>query len=466
MFSEKNDIVVVNIDNIRQSEYVLQTTIHRVATSTDGNLILGGTFVDAAGKMSYLQNVSRVPIVPYYDKNMTFSVSVPNLIGTNQILYQFYLQGYEDDWGEWTKYSQQVYPNIQEGRYTLLARAKNDLGQISEPASFTFVILPPWYRTVWAYLAYLLLGVALVVSGRKYMNMRRDHRLAAEQAKELERERTVNKALQEANTSLQKANKLKDEFLATTSHELRTPLTAILGFTSVLKEEVPKDAEYREFLDIIEDSGGRLMDTLSSLLDLAQLRSGNYEINLEPLVASDVVGDAVATMRDLAARKGLRFVVEEPAERIRVTADHHMFTRVVYNLVNNAVKFTEEGEVRIRIQTEGECARIDVMDTGVGIEQQFLPELFEEYMQESDGNARSHEGSGLGLAISSQMMQLMNGTISVDSAKNMGSTFSIWFPLADAAPATENAHWREDRPATARANARPQQHESESYRAG
>ncbi|MEQ9105382.1 MAG: ATP-binding protein [Rhodothermales bacterium] len=457
-YNEGDELVRYDIDADIEKKELPTVYFSSVFVRDTEKSLTTGVYRSLSGGVTDEQPYWYEPTVSYENREIGARVTAESSVSIGPMVYQYSIEAPDIVWSEWSESAGYSISTLKEGRYTLLARAKNDLGQISEPAAFTFVILPPWYRTAWAYLAYMLFGVALVVSGRKYVSMRREHRLAAEQAKELERERTVNKALQEANTSLQKANKLKDEFLATTSHELRTPLTAILGFTSVLKEEVPKDAEYREFLDIIEDSGGRLMDTLSSLLDLAQLRSGNYEMSTETLEARDVVEEAVATMRDVAERKGLKFVVEEPAERIRVAADKYMFARVVYNLVNNAVKFTEEGEVRIRMGVEGECARIDIMDTGVGIEQKFLPELFEEYMQESDGNARSHEGSGLGLAISSQMMGLMNGTISVDSAKNMGSTFSIWFPLA------EQAAQRADRPAAQRARSTEQQ-ASESYRA-
>ena len=258
--------------------------------------------------------------------------------------------------------------------------------------------------------------------------MVRAHRLAEEQAKDLDKEREFNKVLQEANDRLIKANKLKDEFLATTSHELRTPLTSILGFTAVLKDEIPENAEYREFLDIIEDSGTRLMETLNSLLDLAKLRAGMMDVNLEICDIYYQCRDGISGLQATAKRQGLALSMEKPKEALYVDLDVLGFLRIIYNLVGNAIKFTEEGSVKIRIEGEEDLVHIRVIDTGIGIDAEFLPKLFDEFVQESDGASRTHEGFGLGLAITARLVRLMSGTISVESIKGEGSVFTVTLP--------------------------------------
>jgi len=260
--------------------------------------------------------------------------------------------------------------------------------------------------------------------------MWRAHTLAAEQALELEREREVNKVLQEANERLTKANRLKDEFLATTSHELRTPLTAILGFTSVLREEIPEDADYREFLDIIEECGSRLMETLNSLLDLAKLRSGMMEINLETCDLYYQCSNGISDLEAIAERKGLELIVERPTETLFVDLDVLGFLRIIQNLVGNAIKFTETGSVRVVLEAEDDLVHMRVCDSGIGIDEEFLPRLFDEFMQESDGPSRSYEGFGLGLAITVRLVRLMHGNLSVESEKGEGSQFTVTFPKA------------------------------------
>jgi len=279
---------------------------------------------------------------------------------------------------------------------------------------------------------YASVGTLLVYSGGKYWLMVHAHKLAEEQAKELEKEREFNKVLQEANDRLIKANKLKDEFLATTSHELRTPLTSILGFTSVLKDEIPENAEYREFLDIIEDSGTRLMETLNSLLDLAKLRAGMMDVNLETCDIYFQCRDGISGLQAAAKRQGLVLLMDRPTEPFYVDLDVLGFLRIVYNLVGNAIKFTEEGSVTVRIEGEEDLVHMRVIDTGIGIDAEFLPKLFDEFVQESDGAARTHEGFGLGLAITSRLVRLMSGTISVESIKGKGSVFTVTLPRSPA----------------------------------
>jgi signal transduction histidine kinase len=379
-------------------------------------------------------NVAGLPEIAYNENAVRFEFTLPSYNYPAGNEYQFMLEGHDAGWSDWTSASNKSYTNLREGRYRFRVRGRNAQGMISPEAYYTFRVLPPWYRTTLAYIGYLLLAAVFIAFVIQYRRMVVVHRRAQRQAEELERERSVNERLQEsysrlqeANESLLQADKLKDEFLANTSHELRTPLTAILGFASILKDEV--DGEHREFMGMIEENGKRLLHTLNSLLDLAKLRVGMMETEMKPV---DVVGrahDLSKLMMPLAKKKGIELDVRTPSSAVFALLDEHCAERILYNLVGNAIKFTDEGAVLIIVEDDGEDVLITVRDTGIGIEEQFIPQLFDEFRQESAGLTREHEGSGLGLAITNRLVLLMNGSISVESRKGVGSTFTVRFPL-------------------------------------
>lgn len=414
-----------------QSSDKFLISLSQVTNTLTGQAHFSGIYWSDDLGVSVNQPKQMISEWQYIDRGISFQISVMSFVNPEAVQYRYKLDGTGKDWSEWDFESTRVFSTLTEGDYVFRAQAKDEVGRISEEVVYAFSILPPWYRTKWAYLGYLILIAGAVISAQKYLLMRRAHKEAKEQAVELERNREVLKKLQEANDELTKANKLKDEFLATTSHELRTPLTAILGFTSVLKEEIPEDAEYREFLNIIEDSGTRLMDTLNSLLDLAKLRSGIMEINLEDLDVFEECSKVASNFQELAWAKGVKLEVVIPEVRLMVTSDSYALGKIVHNLLSNAVKFTKEGEIEIKFRDSGDLITMTVRDTGIGIEAQFLPDLFDAFVQESDGLSRSHEGTGLGLAICSGLVSLMDSaSIRVESTKGEGTTFIVELPKA------------------------------------
>jgi PAS domain S-box-containing protein len=248
--------------------------------------------------------------------------------------------------------------------------------------------------------------------------------------KRFEAERTAREAAERAQAEAEDLLRLKESLFQNMSHELRTPLTGILGFAEVLAEEV--EPEQSEAVEVIYRSARRLMDTLNSVLDLAQIESGNLAIRLEQIDVGAVAAEVVELLRPLAQRKGLAFRFEtDPAARAQ--ADAAMLYRVVANLTGNALKFTERGEVAIEVAREEGATVLRVRDTGVGIGPAFKERLFEAFRQESDGLSRSHEGSGLGLAITHRLVEMMGGTIEVESEKGRGSVFTVRLPVAEGA---------------------------------
>ena len=260
-----------------------------------------------------------------------------------------------------------------------------------------------------------------------------------EKTRELERQRD---ALEAAKDHAEAASRAKSVFLANMSHEIRTPLTAILGLADVMRAK-SESGQFDEHIRRIKSAGSRLMDTLSSLLTLAKLEAGDMQVDLHRVVVADEALEVVELFREHAEEKGLEldFAVDPIARDAVARLDVGALNSALQNVISNAIKFTKEGRVGVRvtlhdphasgdvIPDEARHIAVHVVDTGVGISDEFRPYLFEDFRQESDGLTREHEGSGLGLSIAKQLVEAMDGYITVASEPGEGSTFSIYFPL-------------------------------------
>ena len=222
-------------------------------------------------------------------------------------------------------------------------------------------------------------------------------------------------------------NRLKTSFLSNVGHEVRTPLNSILGFSNILSESLV-GTEFAEYASLIETSGKRLFETIEGILDLSRVESNTVVLS-PSLVSVEAEVKRIASLHDLQAReKGLSIAVE-CKKPIDAFVDTHYLGRVLHNLLSNAIKFTHEGSIQILIEEKEGVAEIKIVDTGIGISEEFLPHLFEEFYQESSGIARKYEGTGLGLRVAKRLLELMGATIAVESTKGKGSSFTIDLPL-------------------------------------
>ena len=230
-----------------------------------------------------------------------------------------------------------------------------------------------------------------------------------------------------ARSKAEEMTLLKSSFLTNMSHEIRTPLTGIIGFASILAEEVSD--EHRELIDLIEQSGHRLLQTLNAILDLSMLESGTLKVNPQEL---NIVDEVQALMSQLAMQvqeKGLFLTFSCEHEDIRAIIDRTSLDRIITNLISNAIKFTPEGGIEVTMQPQGNHVEIRVVDSGIGIEDGFLPYVFDAFRQESIGMARSFEGNGLGLTITKRLVSFMGGDIHVESTPGRGSVFTVSLPM-------------------------------------
>jgi PAS domain S-box-containing protein len=234
------------------------------------------------------------------------------------------------------------------------------------------------------------------------------------------------KGLIEARERAEEMARTKNSLLNNLSHELRTPLTVILGFSQLLLKEVP-DHLY-EFAYEVHSGGRRLKDTFESVLSLAQLEANGVSLQPEMVALLEEARDIAGNYRLRLEEKGIDWMVSGDDDLVCV--DRMIASRILHNLISNAVKFTDSGSVAIEIEAGSSDVTLRVSDTGQGISEAFLPHIFEEFRQESDGLQRSHDGTGLGLTIVRKLVELHRGRIGVQSAQGVGTTFTVVLPNA------------------------------------
>jgi PAS domain S-box-containing protein len=251
-----------------------------------------------------------------------------------------------------------------------------------------------------------------------------------------------NRELEVQNERVQEANRLKSEFLASMSHELRTPLNSIIGFSELLstQQDGTLSPEQREYLEDIRNSGNHLLQLINDILDLAKVEAGKMELGPVPFSPRKAVDEVCSVVRRMAKEKGIRLHTSVEGDLDSVTLDPLRFKQILYNLVSNAVKFTDaSGRIEIRIaRHDGAKIRLDVSDTGIGIPTEDLPRLFREFEQLDAGPGRRYQGSGLGLSLTKKLVELHGGTIGVESSVGRGTTFSVVLPTE--LPPTGAAH--------------------------
>ncbi|MBN1831483.1 MAG: PAS domain S-box protein [Deltaproteobacteria bacterium] len=228
----------------------------------------------------------------------------------------------------------------------------------------------------------------------------------------------------------QSADRIKSAFLATMSHELRTPLNAIIGFTGIMLQELagPLNEEQRKQMTMVQSSSRHLLALINDVLDISKIEAGQLELSLTSFELGPSIEKMVALVSPLSDKKGIELRMDIAENVKTVTADQRRLEQIILNLLNNAVKFTEQGHVVISCRRENDHYLLSVADTGIGMHQDELPGLFQPFHQIDTGLSRKHEGTGLGLSICKKLLNMMGGDINVESQWGQGSTFTIRFP--------------------------------------
>jgi two-component system sensor histidine kinase ChiS len=339
-----------------------------------------------------------------------------NYTQSNKNRYQYFLEGYDKHWYYADTKSFGRYTGLPGGNYFLRIRGSNNDGVWSRPdqevALKIHVAAPPW-KTWWAYLLYALFIFGSIIG------------IFMMQQRQLARTRAIN-------AQLQQIDKLKDEFLANTSHELRTPLNGIIGIAESLREGVagPLSDQVNANLSMIVSSGKRLSALINDVLDFAKLKHQEIELQFKSVGLRELVEVVVTLSQPLLANKPLKLLNTIASDLPPAKADENRLQQILHNLIGNAIKFTESGQIKITAQVINQQLQITVSDTGIGIPTTKLKRIFESFEQAEGSTAREYGGTGLGLAVTKKLVELHHGKIWVESTLGVGSSFRFTLPIS------------------------------------
>jgi signal transduction histidine kinase/CheY-like chemotaxis protein len=549
--------------------------------------------------------VSDSPVLEYAQNDIRFHYLAINLNINGKNKYQTKLEGFDDTWSDWNFKTERVYTNVPEGNYTFKVRGKSPAGISGTESNYIFKITPPWWRTWWAYLSYVFLGVGTLSVFSRWRNRRlrqqREHlqQTVKERTKEIEQRVEelsainnlqeglvalmdineiyqlvgdkiqelfkaniayiaiadkeeelirfpygygdnfsdmklgegltskilsagkpilINKEANEAHHKLgiekigkqaasflgvpillgkevvgvmsvqsttqtnrfgktdetllntiasqvgialynaqlfneaekaraaaEEASEAKSTFLSTVSHELRTPLTSVIGFAKIIKKRLSEGIlpfvqteekkthrairQVNQNLDVVISEGERLTTLINTVLDLAKIEAGRLDWNMESTPIEGIIKQAAAATSSLFEQKSLPINLEIEEDLPLLNADKDRLVQVVINLISNAVKFTDDGEVRIKAFRQNGSIVVGVKDSGIGISQEDLPKVFEKFKQVGDTLTDKPKGTGLGLPICKEIIEHHKGDIWVESEFGHGSTFMFSIPL-------------------------------------
>jgi signal transduction histidine kinase len=237
--------------------------------------------------------------------------------------------------------------------------------------------------------------------------------------------------IQAKGHQLEVASQHKSQFLANMSHELRTPLNAILGYTELVLDDIYGDVQQRmrDVLERVQSNGKHLLGLINDVLDLSKIEAGQLTLSLEDYSIKDVVHNVFSVVEPLATEKSLALKVELPNDLPTAHGDERRLTQVLLNLVGNAIKFTNSGEVLIKAAAKNGAYTLSVRDTGPGIDPADQVKIFEEFQQADNSTTKTKGGTGLGLSIATRIVAMHGGRIWVESALGAGSTFFLNVPI-------------------------------------
>ena len=367
--------------------------------------------------ISYNDNI----VLTYKESLFSFEFSALNFANTKTVEYAYKLDGWQENW-VYTDYKSRhaTFTNIPAGEYTLLIKSGKDNQWSKNVRQLNILITPPPWKTWWAYTTYVSLLIYSI-----FWYVRHQRLKILYERKQVAKER-------ELNAKLVKMDGMKDNFLANTSHELRTPLNGIIGLAESLLEGTagPLPQEALEDLKLMAESGHRLAILVSDLLDFSKTKKMKMELNLCPNSLKTTVDKVLKISAPLLKNKSLEVINHIDRDLISVIADDDRLQQIFINLLSNAIKFTEEGRVEVTAKKlDQNTIEVVVSDTGIGIPESELENIFESFNQGNGSTTRDFDGTGLGLTLAKELIHLHGGNISVESVVGKGSQFYFTLPL-------------------------------------
>ncbi len=382
------------------------------------------------------------------DAMFTFSFAALDYQNPHLNKYQYKLEGFNDNWLDASK-GTATFTNFDHGSYIFRVKASNSDGIWNETGtSIKINITPPFWKTWWFKFALLLLAlltIFVVIHFRVKSIEKQREKLAllvdektVDLNTEIEKHMKTEVELEKAIIKAEKANKSKSAFLASMSHEIRTPLNSIIGIADLLKE-TKLDREQTEYVDIFESSGEILLSIINDILDFSKLEAEHVKLESIPIDLLQEVEAILYLQAVTASSRDIELVCNfKPDVPEFVIGDPTRLRQILLNILSNAVKFTQRGEVSITVSRALSSVNMDnignitftIEDTGIGITPKQLEEIFAPFSQADSSTTRNFGGSGLGLSISKKLTELMGGTLTATSIPGEGSSFEVTIPLA------------------------------------
>jgi signal transduction histidine kinase/ligand-binding sensor domain-containing protein/CheY-like chemotaxis protein len=404
------------------------------------NFLLFNRPVSFPGNSPLKQPIWATSAVTLNHKQSIFTLEFAALsyVAPERNRYRYRMEGLENEWNQVEgKRPEVIYSNLPPGKYVFRAQGSNNNLQWNEKGiQLAITVLPPWWRTWW-FTAILVFCASSMIIAAHLVRVRglqlaaaRLEREVAERTRELE---LAKRSAEIAKDAAEKANRAKSAFLSLMSHELRTPLNAILGFAGLLRDGEISEKQQAD-LDRISRSGEHLLALINQVLDIAKIEAGHKTVEIAPCDLTRLINDVMDIIRERASAKHLAVHLIQPPEFPRfVQTDGRKLRQVLINLLANAVKFTGEGSVSLRLGAERGLAAeewlltFEVEDTGIGISPEDQERIFEAFVQV--GKTEREKGTGLGLSISRQFVELLGGSIRVGSVPGQGSRFQVTLPV-------------------------------------
>ncbi len=357
---------------------------------------------------------------------LEFEFAATEIDAPDLVRYWYQLEGLEKDWVNPRDRRYVRYPGLAPGDYVFKVRATTSRSEWPpQEIALALSIAPPWWRTAWAYAAYALITIVLLITGYR-VRLRQIHLKQEVQMEHFQREH------------LAEVDRLKSRFFANISHEFRTPLTLILGPIRKWRERTREEDEKKD-LAVAERNAHRLLRLINQLLDLSKLEAGAMKLRASRMNIVPLIKGIAYSFESSAGMRGITLGVHIEEHEIEVYSDKDMVEKILTNLLSNAFKFTPDGGgVTVKVtqfRTQNSELKVQnlvellVADTGIGIPADQLDKVFDRFYQVDASQTRQQEGSGLGLALVKELVELHHGTIQVESEVGKGTTFTLRLPL-------------------------------------